>query len=56
MLYQQPYDRNICVMWKRKQNSKNEHFLLLKKFIFRVNFVLNFFLENIYKFCYEKKL
>jgi len=29
---------------------------LLTKFIFFVNFILKFFLENTYKFCYEKKL
>ena len=27
-----------------------------KKLIFYTNFVLIFFLENTYKFCYEKKI
>ena len=27
---------------------------LLKKFIFLTNFVLKFFIENTYKFCYKK--
>jgi len=39
-------------IWEKKLEF---HITLLKKLIFLANFLF-FFVENIYKFCYEKKL